>query len=565
MAETQLRIAGDRPSPFIFCSKNFALRKYGATITATSDGESIENASFPALNIIDGNRKSFGQLEKVGSEKPAGGNNFLQLKFDISNSGFGDDSDDEINLILLENDIYYPARRLTVTSYTSSDFSTGAVQHNIDELWYTSFGGQFIYTRGAQPRIDGNDLTMAFDPVAKDIVEGLDGRFGFILLDEPIANDHPYVKIEIMSTGRNIVGWDGTFDDGLWALSDDELLITSDPAGTGEGTNNNHIHIFTDTGTGGHQADQYTKWINWSGRLNSTYILHYWHKMIGLFPVGDLKGYTTEIKYYNSAGTLLSTEELLYDTGVLALSWAERREIINYVDVTDGKRYSGDTTFKHLVPDGAVMFQVRWKVQWNSDPTADELDWKLDDIAIYNTTYVPGKKKDYISYGYGSSFHFLHDIRDLDGMCRIRRIGMHMVDFGMSKASGKKAFLQDIASMGGANPTNMVDKSGSKIAIRNINGDIISQFVPRAGIKYEKTISFLSNRYLRAKILDFEAQSDPFGLITPDGDFADYIITPGSLTFTAADSEKDRKFDPVSGGYKEQEYLFNTSMSLKEI
>ena len=115
MTLTELKFGGDRPFPFIFCSKNYMLTKYGGLIDyVNSGGVATVNSSFPVDNIIDGNRASFAKCEKVGMMD---GGNYIDIKVDLSGTDFDGDVENLIDFLLVECDTRYPCRKFEIKSY----------------------------------------------------------------------------------------------------------------------------------------------------------------------------------------------------------------------------------------------------------------------------------------------------------------------------------------------------------------------------------------------------------------------------------------------------------------
>jgi len=556
---TKVRISGDRPFPFIFCSKNYALAQYGAFIkSALSDGVSLVNSSYPIENIIDGNRATYAQLEKIGrmySSNP----NHINIKLDVSATGFTSNVENEINMIAIECDPMYPARQIKITTYTDSNFTSNSLVHNVSRWNYVSVGGLNFYDYGIRPRIDTDYLTPRVDSLRPD---GFDGRYIFIFLDDAITYTRPYILINIRSVGRNIVGWDGTFDNGLWDASNNEVLTTSDPALTGNGTNNNHIRLFTDVGTGGHQVTQYSRWVSWVSRPKSTYVFRWWGKEIGYYISGNNDGYRIEILYYDKYNTLISSGTLYQSYGDLT-SWTNCKAIINYFDPVDAKYKSGTGLWKHEVPAGTEVFQIRFMIRYSS---SWYLTWKIDDICIYNASHIMAKLKTYDTFTQGDVLLNIPLYNDLTGICKIKRIGAYGFNFASSQSTRKRANNQDLSGYAGPNPTELSDTEEGKIFTVNAHGRVLSQFIPRGGTKRNRTISMIGSAQFRNAILDIDKSAFPFGLIDPHGDFGDYVITPGAMNWSAIDAQR-LKSPSISSSIKWTEasdFLWSGVITLKE-
>jgi hypothetical protein len=372
--------------------------------------------------------------------------------------------------------------------------------------------------------------------------DGFEGRNAFIFLQDPIqaVDGRKWIKIRVYSPGNNILGWDGTFNDGLWSGADDEILTTSDPAGTGEGTNDNHIRLYTHKTDSGHQQNQYSGYITWRPRRprKDLYIINFFNKMIG-FDTVNLDGYKIEIEYLNHGGDSISVHYLEQDIGAHTF-WKQHIHFICYRDLTDGKFYSGSGDSKHEVPAGTSLYRVRFIVEWNGGgvtyPTNDVMNWKIDDISIRNASQIPmsdTKELDVMSYN--DEIIRFYAQRKLTGEIKINRIGMYQFKFGSSQAKGKPAFISDLSGKAGANPSSLVESSVGKTALMDINGNIVSAFIPKAGVKRQRVISPIGKTAFKEAMSDMESLTEPFGIIDPQCDFADYIISPNTMSWTAID------------------------------
>lgn len=562
-----IKLAGDRPFPFIFCSKNYALASYGATISSDTTGSPspVVNSSFPLGNLIDGNRSSYVQVEKLGRYA-----NSFEIKVNINETGFPNDSENTIDMLVIENDPRYPVRYLRVRSYTSSDFSTGEVEHKTHSIQTADFGGDLIYFFGIDPRVDRNIITPFYDTNRKWI-DGLDGRRIFILLENSIDSSHPYVKISIKSPTRNITGWDGTWSDGLWNTGD-EVIETSDPAGTGWGSNNNHIKIWTDTSTGGHQEDQISCNVSFAIVPNQAYIMRWIEKQIGYVFVSGDGGYRVSVFYYDRNFASLGNA-LLYRSYGSVTNWTKQWVMFNYYKRATASRWSCNAAdpVTHQVPDGTEIIMIRFLLKYDAAwPTCT---WKIDDWMIYNATSLPARPGDYLVDNYANDKQ-LYDIplfEDLSGTVKINRIGLYGLKFATSKFPQRPTPVQDLAGEAGASPISIDESTEGKVAVRNFNGDIVSQFIKRSGIKIQRTFNFIVEDKFKSYIADLNSQSTPFGIIDPSGEFGDFIISPGSLNWKTSDHIKTHRRGTSSTSstskirYLEAEDLWNGTFVAKEV
>lgn len=524
-----IKLSGDRPMPFLFCSKNYALSKYGTFINGVvSADQAFIDSSYPAENMIDGNRASYCQMEKIGKMSLGGKNNFIDIKFDISATGLTSDPTNQIDFIVMENDPAFPMRAMKVTTYTDANFSLNAQVHSHSYPSYFTIPIK-AYNYGVWPSIDGKRIYAREDQQRPD---GFDGRFVIITLDDPITYDRPYVLIEFRGCGRNIVGWDGTFNDGLWASPVDEYLQTIDPIND-YGTNDNHIEMYTDSGS--HAVDQYTRWIKWSSLDKCTYMLQYSTKRAQF---SGAYGYKVEVGYWNESGTLLGTGTLTTFYG-LDTVWTLEKHFINYFDPSDAKRKSGATLpedVKHEVPAGTKIFGVRFLLEY--DVSYPACAYKIDDISIHNITTIPAKINEIDTFTYADTVITVPKYRDLTGICKVRRIGFHQLLAATSKVGGALTPLQDLSGKSAANPTRITDSETGKTVVRNFNGRIMGQFIPRSGTKVERLLNMVGESHWKNFISDLDRRSEPFCMIDPQGNFSDFIISPGSINWNSIDQEQ---------------------------
>lgn len=242
MTQNILKIAGDRPVPFIICSDNWATKRLGATVVLGPDNTpAIVDASFPIANLIDGSRATYMKATKISGRTRG----FVYLRFDLSATSFGSSADNRIEIVMLENDLNYPCRVVSVQSYTANDYSTGEVKHGVSVPTYQTINGKKVYVNGMNPMIDMSYVVAKHSEFNWDdfgdtdyATSALDGRFAFIFLADVIESDHPYIEVQLRETGKNIFGLDGTFDNGLWdSAFEDKARTTRLTFGVVDGNN----------------------------------------------------------------------------------------------------------------------------------------------------------------------------------------------------------------------------------------------------------------------------------------------------------------------------------------
>lgn len=563
-------IRGDRPFPFIFASRNFALSKHGAKASWVGYGGSSTLSSDSEIsNVNDGNRGSYAQFERVDEYYD---DNFIDIRLDLSDVDVA--PDEKIDLFSLQMEPGYGCRQFEITSYTNSDFSTGALDHNYTTPQYLTSVDPDFYQSGTWPRCDDeairNGGSLWDGP--QESPEGFDGGQNvWWSIGNPIdLSTRKWIRIKLVSPNNNLVGWAGTWDDGLWPGSVDEVLTTSDPAGTGEGTNNNHVRLFTDTGTGGHQQDQEGMRLEWRLRNKfDTYMLTHMHRQDG-FDAVDGDGYQIQISYYDhNFGPIFPQDVPLYiDGGGDAISqWKPKVHLINWRD-TDGLYYSGEGSEKHLVPAGAAIVLLSFYVLWDSNPSADELSWKIDDLAVFNHSKVLNQNQEtYQTMIYDNKAIKVGVMRAMDGIIRINRICLSQYKFATSRANGKISHISDLAGRSGANPTTLSESSRGKIIVPDINGNIVAAFVPKSGIKRDRNVSMVGSLEFKEAISRLDYSSEPFVVIDPQSDFGDYIIRPGSMTWAAIDPPKHLQESPADGISFEEaaDFFWNGKLVLQEV
>jgi len=518
-----LRLESIKPFPFIFCSKDFASSRNGATAVFFSAGNAIETSAFPASNLIDGNRGSFLEATKIGSATV----NYASVHFDMSGSML--DVEDEINMICIQMDERFPAHKLRIISYTAANFSSNPLDHNISSDFYTGPFDPAIYARGSWPKIDGEDLFKRLPASAPHEVQGLDGRNVWILLDDAVTQDRPYVKIIFTTPGTNQFGVDGSWDNGLWSGSVDETIVTADPYPDSNGANDNQMKLVT-TVSG---PTQLSRTMSLSMRPSHEYVVRYATNS-DTTVAGDGGLFKIEIAYFNNIGTQLGSTETLWSSVIASFAaWKLERWFINYK--YKGTRVSGDNTFRHDVPSDTHTFTLRFVLI--ADDT-DVLGWRVDDLTVYSlTTRTPiNFIETFILNGASAetAIYVAYPItRDMSGTIRVHRVSMFQYKFSTSRKSGQLAELQDIGSKAGANPSSMQINQSGKVLMRDINGNIAGQFIPIAGIKSNKNIVFICPKEMKEAMNDLYASSVPFGMIEPQGDFSEYALKDGGLSWNA--------------------------------
>jgi hypothetical protein len=214
----------------------------------------------------------------------------------------------------------------------------------------------------------------------------------------------------------------------------------------------------------------------------------------------------------------------------------------------------------------AYIYKIRFVVRWDSNVLADELEWKIDDLAIYNISKVPNSDlSSYRTIPYAGEAIKAGIRRRLDGQIRIHRIALSQFKFGTSQGKGVPAHISDLSGQAGANPTTISELHKGKFAMQDFNGNIVSTFIPKGGVKRERNVSIIGQTVLKEAIADLDQSSTPFSVIDPQSDFADFIISPGSMSWTVIDAQEKVRF--IKGAIQFDEaanYLWNGKFILKE-
>lgn len=567
--------------PFIFCGKNFALAQNG-TIASWNDYSQDAQIAAGSLveNIIDGSRITQIKIEQLSGGyylEPSGPakTNFGSIRLDMSEAMSGRQ---EINIVCLEQDTIYPVGEIEIRSYTDSGFSANLETHNISQEFWQFVTPNWLYFYGVQPKIDTIPLG-TFDDDGR--LTGLDGKFVFFMLQNPITSDRPYVAVDIRGVGRSRFGYNADFKQGRFTNKNDETLETSDP---------NTDHTDVDSPVYGHhdnyiQLDATDGTLKQSGgyqfniRADHTYILQYYQKTV--LPSGPTDGdvYRPMIQYYDWENILISTHSLMQDLGLFAqgvkgvtpgtsqlafLGWARDYVLINMLK--DGRRQSGKQTQSqnnpvHNVPPGAKSVRIWFRL--NSDSGwATKPIWNIDDVSISSINNRPpigslSQIRSPLNYGSLDIYqHNFYEDFDFDGDVRINRVGMYQYNFSTSKQKDQLAQFQDLGGFAGANFASVSYVVKGKAQQRNISGRIISQFIPKSGTKHARQFQVIATKEMKEAIEELYNTQTPFGLIEPQGEFADYIIQEGSMNFRAISAESLK--DPAN-------YLWEGTMVFEEI
>jgi hypothetical protein len=505
-----------RPFPFIFLGKNIASAAHGATIAYNDFGQTAQPvAGYPVANIIDGSRESACHVDDIAGET----GNYASFHLDMSTSF---ETEEEINVILLECDPKYPIDRVEVKSYTDSGFSLGTVTHDFDNQEYvagTYYAGLFQRANNISKR--------AWPSTSRP--NGFDTQYTFLYLKVPIASDHPYVRFNVRRIGRNIFGSDFSFDNGLWdgepAPPNGPTIITSDPYPNTKGANNNHI-LLTLTGK---SADQLTQdnYVNMDP--DSEYILKFAEKKSA---VGDSTGqYRIYIEYRDIFNNTLGTEFLMRDIGSYNVgSWGEMLIRINYKDPGSAARLSGIPSSEavHSVPDGARMFRF-----WFLLSDVNTVNWKIDDIYLYRTS-IPFGFKYHSVQDYNSKKSSIIDVEDTDGLAKIRRIGMFEIDYFMSKYHNGSPSFHDLAGLVLASPQSQRESHFGIAYNRNFNGKIVGKYTAIGGAKKRKSFSVIMTKEQKDLFIDRMKESVGIGIYEPQGDWGEYEVLISTLKTNVA-------------------------------
>lgn len=537
---TYIKIPTEDSTPFIFGSMNYAAAANGATVWVYDTGDGVvESGTYPIENIIDGNRATFASLSKIAKFYPAHG----VVRFDLSDSL---PSGKEINYIVLENDINIPLRAIRVLSYSDALFTTGLTEHTISRDVYLLITSPPQYYYGVNPKVDGITLGVDDNPSIDGEFDCIEGRNLFLFLDEPIVN--PYVDLRFYSAGRNAFGIDGTMDKGLWVGAVNETIETADPLSGSLGVNDNYMQLATTIGG----ADKYSRWFDFGIRPDWTYQFTWCEKMTGAGVTGRAK---IEVEYLDKDKDSLGSD-VIYDQypAIVEQTWGDgnrKRKMINIPYL--GGRYSADGNDLHEVPEGSYYARFRFVLEADSSVT---LTWKIEDMQFHSIN-IPAKIADIQSYAYDSAeVKQRYTYLDMSGEVRIRRIGMHSYNFSTSKKPSAEAYLQDLGGKAGANFLSLSESAHGKVVMEDIHGVVSGQFVPKSGVKQRRGLQMICPKEQRLYMIDLYQSSTPFSIVDPQGDWADYIIEPGTMTWNVS--------GPPSMD-KQEDYLWIGNMTVREV
>jgi hypothetical protein len=550
--------------PFIFGGKNYALKSNGAAVAWKDYSQYTRvDPTSDIENMIDGSRSTTFFMDRLSDRYWDGSStsNYGIVNLDMSDSMSGDD---EVNVICIDADTVYPIGALQVFSYTDSAFSANKEDHYVNqEYWIFAPGNGYFYQYGFQPKIDVMPLGTSDDST---YLQGADGQYLFFGLQTPITSDRPYVQLQFRYPSRGRTGYNGDFKLGLWGTKVDETLQSSDPNDYHSvadspvyGNDDDYMYL---VGNGG--AAQRTGFITCGMRSDHTYALCFYHKTT----IAGGNNFNVYITYYDWEQDAISTHNLLKDQGIFAgassyfgtiplTDWTDCYVLINWL--RDGRRRSGKTTVGtaevvHDVPPRAKFFKV-W-FEFNADATAPT--WKIDDVSLYSIQTKGFLPEVHAAFAHGNENinHALYKHFDFSGKIGIRRVGMYKYDFATTAQRGALAKFQDLGGFGGANFAGVRAVSKGKSLQRNIHGRIVGQFVPISGVKESREYSMIATKELKNAVTDLYSSEDAFSVIEPQGDFADYMIAEGSLTWKTIASQE--LSNPAN-------YLWEGTMVLEEI
>lgn len=158
---------------------------------------------------------------------------------------------------------------------------------------------------------------------------------------------------------------------------------------------------------------------------------------------------------------------------------------------------------------------------------------------------------------------------DMSGTAKIKRIGFHQFEVATSKTKGAQTPTQDLSGFATGNPITVSDSELGKAVLRNANGRIMTQFVPRSGIKVERVLSMIGSSAWKNFISDLHARTEAFGMIDSQCNFSDFIVSPGSITWNTAGQEESLTPEGNSTGsisWREApDFLWQGTFTLKEV
>jgi hypothetical protein len=311
--------------------------------------------------------------------------------------------------------------------------------------------------------------------------------------------------------------------------SNGPTIIQNDPNPYTKGINSNHYLLDT-------TGKEFQQYINWQGtniKPLDEYVLKFWHKMLPDSGTGAT--WQVNIAYYDSERNYLGQYTLYENDGTDAPTWVEATFLINYKE--GYKRYSGrdETGNKHEVPADTHSFRFSFALTKN--PGYDD-GWKLDDFYLYRGT-IPAGLGHHERYGYNGVPRSWIGIRENSGISKIRRLGMFKYEFATSRQKNRLAHIYDIGGKAFINPQAMSRGITGTIENRNANGTILGTFTPKGGVKRTKTITMMCTKEQLEYLEDLASSHGLVGMIDPQCEWSEYVISPGSMNFNVIQGVTD--------------------------
>lgn len=489
----------DKPNPYIFCSFDLMQQIYGGNADWYDASTNVsETAAYPVPNCNDGNRHSFFELTGIG-RKTSG--------YGIVRCDYLNNNDHQAHLVCIENDPEYPIGSIRMRRYASGWGGSQSAQDISKPNSYVP--ANYLY--GIPSRVDGEALS---DRTASTYdVSGIDGRYFHAFFEDVIPVGSPYIEILIPECGRNRLGVDGSWDDGVWAGAVDETVETSDPCPDSTGANDNYMQLVTSAGGGDKVSESFLSRI----RPSAEYMFGCYLKTTTT--AGDGGDYRVMIGYYDREGNVISGA-VLWST-VIAKSWTATVMVpVNYISKSDGKRHSGLDVDDHLVPEGTFGINIWWSII--ADGT-DALTMRVDDAAFYDMS-IPFSPENYTIRILDGENYQLPEVLDVSGTVRVRRISLYEFVTATSRAKNKKPNRMDFGGHAPTNPSQTDYSILGKTIVTDFYGNVAAQFIPKGGVKRKQNYLWVVDKRGATFLSDKAASGDPVGIIDPNGDWGDFVI-----------------------------------------
>lgn len=497
----------EQPNPYIICSKDLLHTVNLGRIDWYDGGTDVtDDSDYPDQNTIDGNRDTYAQYTGIGSQG-ATGTGPLLLRADYL---YAPKEDYLPHIFCMETDPHYPVNQMEIIRHdTGWGGSPTEVKASYPNTWVPS-----TYTHGIPPRVDGEAIGEPFDSDYR--LCGLDGRYVTVFFDDvALDTDWFLYEFKIQQPGRNILGIDGSWDNGLWAAAVDEVLkgTSDDPCPSSTGANDNYIEISTSISG----ADKVSAKFRVGIRPSKEYMLGFYMKTVNTAIGGG--AYNINIQYYDREDTPLGTE-LLWST-TSAFGWSGKLPCpVNYIGKTDGKRYSGLQNQRHLVPEETFTARIQFEVEADSSVT---LTMKVDDVAFYDMS-IPFRPEEYIKITDDGEDYIFPLVLDVSGTVRIKRLSLYEYITATSRWKNHPSTGIDMFKQAPSNPSTVDYSVQGKTIVEDFYGNIASQFVPRAGLKRKQNFTWVVNKRTADFLQSMAGKGDPIGIIDPYGDWSDWVV-----------------------------------------